>query len=672
MIGVDVGGTFTDVVGVRAGRVTVTKVPTDVEASELSVLAGAEEVGVDEASVLNLASTAGLNAIITRRIPKVAFLTTLGHRDMLDRGRLGRPLDALTDMTWRRGVSDAARPLVPRYLRRGIRERLTAQGEVLIPLDEDQARAELEVLARCEVQAVAICLLNAYVDGRHERRLRELVHEVLGQLPCSISSEVSPLAKEYARASTTVVDVVMKQKYGDYTDELVTGLAKLGFSGQLSYADCSARLRPVDDAMQRPYRLVVGGPAAGTVSAAHLGAAIGDENLLCADVGGTSCDVSVVMGGQPWVNTSFELEHDLVVNALSTDIVTLGAGGGSVVWVSSTGEIRVGPESAGAQPGPACYGHGGTRPTLTDAALLMGILDGERFLDGRMALRADLAADAFMALDCDLPLARRVDYAWRMALNNVSEGILDIAIRRGIDPRDFSLVAFGAAGPMLLPGLLDAIPLRRVIVPPHPGLFSALGLVSSDLVYSDDRSAYTLLAPDAAADIEELLRDMEAGLLRQAGPTADQARFVRTFDGRLVGQSWETPFVPVPDGPVTRESIGALIARFHDAYEVRNGNRFLALPVQGVTFRVQLVVPTAKVSYDRAPSRGAEPLAPTRAITVRYVSGDVTEAAEYDRDRLCRRDVLPGPAVVREAMSTTYIPAGRTLTVGDVGELVIE
>jgi len=672
MIGVDVGGTFTDVVGVRAGRVTVTKVPTDVEASELSILAGAVDIGVDEASVFNLASTAGLNAIITRRIPKVAFLTTLGHRDILDRARLGRPLEALTDMTWRRGISDAARPLVPRYLRRGIRERLTAQGEVLIPLDEDQARAELEVLARCEVQAVAICLLNAYVDGRHEQRLRELVQEVLGELPCSISSEVSPLAKEYARASTTVVDVVMKQKYGDYTDHLVTGLTKLGFAGQLCYADCSARLRPVDDAMQRPYRLVVGGPAAGTVSAAHLGAAIGDEHLLCADVGGTSCDISVVMEGQPWVNTTFELEHDLVVNALSTDIVTLGAGGGSVVWVSSTGEIRVGPESAGAQPGPACYGHGGALPTLTDAALLMGILDGERFLDGRMTLRADLAADAFMALDCDLPLGRRVNYAWRMGLNNVAEGILDIAIRRGIDPRDFSLVAFGAAGPMLLPGLLEAIPLRRVIVPPHPGLFSALGLVSSDLVYSDDRSAYTLLAPDAAADIEELFRGMETDLLRQAGLTTDQARFVRTFDGRLVGQSWETPFVPIPDGPVTAESIGALIARFHDAYQVRNGNRFPSLPVQGVTFRVQLVVPTAKVSYDRLPSRGGESLVPTRAITVRYASGDVTEAAEYDRDRLCRGDVLPGSAVVREAMSTTYVPPGRTLTVGDVGELVIE
>ncbi|HEY2427909.1 MAG TPA: hydantoinase/oxoprolinase N-terminal domain-containing protein, partial [Acidimicrobiales bacterium] len=290
----DVGGTFTDVVGIEDGTITVAKVPTDVAASETSVLAGARELGVGTASVFNLASTAGLNAIITRRIPKIAFLTTMGHRDILDRGRLGRPVTALTDMSWRRGISDASRPLVPRYLRRGVRERITAQAEILIELDEDQARHELSVLRRCGVEGVAICLINAYVDGSHERRLRELVREELGDLPCSISSEVSPLAKEYPRASTTVVDTIMKAKYGEYTERLDKGLRALGFGGQLNFADCSARLLPADYAMERPYRLVVGGPAAGTVSSAHFGHQIGDERLICADVGGTSCDISVV------------------------------------------------------------------------------------------------------------------------------------------------------------------------------------------------------------------------------------------------------------------------------------------------------------------------------------------------------------------------------------------
>ena len=672
MIGVDVGGTFTDVVGIEAGRILVAKIPTDAIASDTSVLAGAMELGVGEASVFNLASTAGLNAIITRRVPKIAFLTTLGHRDILDRGRLGRPITALTDMSWRRGIGDASRPLVPRYLRRGIHERLTARGEVLLALDEEQARRELRILRRCGVEGVAICLLNAYVDGGHERRLRQLVVEELGELPCSISSEVSPLAKEYARASTTVVDTVMKAKYGEYTERLDKGLRSLGFGGRLNFADCSARLLPADYAMERPYRLVVGGPAAGTVSSAHLGGFIGDENLICADVGGTSCDISVVIDGRPWVNTTFEIEHDLIVNALSTDIVTLGAGGGSIVSITPTGEVQVGPDSAGAHPGPACYGQGGVRPTMSDAALLMGILAGDRFLDGRMPLHDDLARGAFESLDTNLSLAQRVQYAWRMGLNNVAEGILDIAIRRGIDPRDFSLVAFGAAGPMLLPALLELIPLRRVIVPPHPGLFSALGLVSSDLVYSDHRSSYTLLTAQAAPAIDGLFSAMEEGLLARAGANADAVHFVRTFDGRLVGQSWETPFVDVPEGPITTDAVEEMVRSFHDTYERRNGNRFPAFPVQGVTWRVQLVVPTQKVEYEQvAASNGQSPSA-MGSIAIHHLYGDAVEATEIDRSGLRRGDRIEGPAVVREPMSTTFVPVGRVLTTGAYGELVIE
>ena len=366
MLGVDVGGTFTDVVAIEDGRVTVAKVPTDLRSSDTSVLKGAADLSVGGARVFNLASTAGLNAVITRRIPKIAFLTTIGHRDVLDRGRLGRPWTALTDLSWRRGFSDVTRPLVPRYLRRGIRERITADGGVLIAFDEGQARQELELLARCDVDGVAICLINAYVNAEHEIRLRELVREVLGDVACSLSSEVSPLAKEYGRASTTVVDVIMKVTYQQYTTRLQKGLAELGFRGTFNYADCSARLMPADYAMERPYRLVVGGPAAGTVSSAHLGQLLGDGDLLCVDVGGTSTDISVVIDGRPWVNSTFELEHDLLVNAVSTDIVTLGAGGGSVVAVSPTGEIRVGPTAPAPAPGrPATARAGPARPSPT-------------------------------------------------------------------------------------------------------------------------------------------------------------------------------------------------------------------------------------------------------------------------------------------------------------------
>ena len=395
MIGVDVGGTFTDIVAIADGGIQTVKVATNRRNTEQSVLQGAREVGVQNADVFNHASTHGLNAVITRSLPKIAFLTTLGHRDILDAGRVWRPPADLTNPHWRRSFGDAARPLIPRYLRRGISERMTASGEVLLPLDIEQARAQLAVLRNCQVEGIAICLLNAYVNRTHEERLRQLVSEELGDIPCSISSEVSPLAKEFARASTTVIDVLMQLIYGAYTRRLSTGLRELGFEGELNYANCAAQLVAADVAMQRPFEIVFAGPAAGTVASAHFGSLIATGNLLCADVGGTSCDISLVSDFKPFVNTTFELEHDLIVNALSNEVSSIGAGGGSLVTISLAGELMVGPGSAGAEPGPACYGKGGQQPTTTDTCLMMGVIDPDGFAGGRMKLDKALSLRAF-------------------------------------------------------------------------------------------------------------------------------------------------------------------------------------------------------------------------------------------------------------------------------------
>ncbi|HZZ46577.1 MAG TPA: hydantoinase/oxoprolinase family protein [Pseudonocardia sp.] len=673
MIGVDVGGTFTDLVAIRDGQIYPVKVATEVGETENGVLRGAAELGVQDARVFNHASTHGLNAVITRNLPKIAFLTTAGHRDILDAGRGWRPSEALTDPSWRRSFGDAARPLVPRYLRRGIRERRTADGAVLFPLDEEQARGELELLRRCNVQGVAVCLLHSYVDGSHEARLRELVREILGDIPVSISSEVSPLAKEYARASTTVVDVLMQIIYGQYTERLAKGLAELGFSGDLNFADCSAALVPAATAMRTPFRIVFAGPAAGTVASAHFGNLIGVPDMLCADVGGTSLDISLVTAGRPYVETTFELEYDLVVNALSNEISSIGAGGGSLVTVSATGELQVGPGSAGANPGPACYGLGGTAPTTTDTCLLMGIVDGEGFAGGRMRLDAELSRRAFEALDSPLSFDQRVAYAFHLGVNNIAEGLVNVAVRHGVDPRDYSLVAFGAAGPMLLPAALELVHAAEVIVPPHPGLFSALGLVSSDLVFSESRSAYTMLTPQAAPAIDNLYREMEEQLReRLPGEHRARATFARSFDGRLYGQSWETPFVPVPDGEISADTVEGMTASFHDTYVERSGNRFEFVPVQAVTFRVRAVVDSAKVEYPRLPERPAGEAVPVgRTVTIRHLTTEPVEAREYDREDLRAGDRIPGPAVIREALSTTFVVPGQTATVGALGELRI-
>ena len=678
MIAVDVGGTFTDVVALRDGEIRTAKVSTDYTDVTRAVLDGAATLGVGDARVFNHASTHGLNAVITRNLPKIGFLATEGHRDILDMGRVWRPAEAILDPGWRRSFGDAARPLVPRYLRRGIRERITADGQVLFSLDEDQARAELEVLRTCHVTGVAICLINAYLNPAHERRLRELVSEVLGDVPCSISSEVSPLAKEYTRASTTVVDALMKLIYSDYTATLEKGLAELGFTGQLNFADCAATLVPAQRAMEQPFRIVFSGPAAGTVASAHFGSMIGESQLLCADVGGTSCDISVVSGGAPFVDTTFELEHDLVVNALANEVSAIGAGGGSLVSIGQTGEIQVGPGSAGSNPGPACYGRGGDQPTTTDTCVLIGILDPDRFAGGELRLDADLARRAFENLDSDFTLAQRVRYAYEMAVHTIAEGIFNVAIKNGVDPRDYTLMAYGSAGPMLLPAAMDEVHCKQVVVPPSPGLFSALGLLSADQVFTANRSAYTILSPDVAGQIDALFTEMEGQLSERLDPSA-QVSFERSFDGHLAGQSWETPFVPVPDGTIDADAIAAMIASFHDTYQERSGNRFEYFPVEGVTFRVRAVLDTDKVSFPELPARDSgEPLEPGRTVTLRYfgeLGTDDEDAGQevpaYDRTALRAGDVIEGPAIVDEGLSTTHIGSAQRLTVGRYGELVI-
>ncbi|MCZ6773374.1 MAG: hydantoinase/oxoprolinase family protein [Proteobacteria bacterium] len=671
MMAVDVGGTFTDVVTVVGGEIRTAKVSTDVNQVDNSVIAGAAELAVKNATVFNHASTHGLNAIITRSLPKIGFLTTMGHRDILDIGRTWRPAKALTDPRWRRSFGDTMKPLVERYLRRGVAERIMASGEIYTPLDEEQAREEIRVLAKCKVEGVAICLLNAYTNDVHEVRLRELVKEELGDIPCSVSSEISPLAKEYARASTSLIDVFMKIIYEEYADRLDAGLRDLGFAGQLNFADCTANLIPAADAMANPFRLVFSGPAAGTVGSAHFGTLIDEPNLLCADVGGTSCDISLVTNGQPFVNTTFEIEHDLIVNALSNDISSIGAGGGSLVAISPTGDITVGPESAGADPGPACYGRGGMQPTITDVCVLAGLIDPAGFAGGKMVLDPELSRRAFEALDTPLAFEQRVRYAYDIGLNNIAEGIFNISVKNGIDPRHYTLMAYGAAGPLLLPAIADLIHVRRVVVPPHPGLFSALGLLSADQAYSSSRSAYTVLTPDAADAIDAVYRTMEDKLLERLREHAN-VELIRSFDGQLVGQTWETPFIDVPGGPITTETIDTMIRNFHAAYEERNGNRFESIPVQGVTYRIRAVVPTDNVNYATLPERDGEPLRGIDTTVLRYVSDAEQLAQVYNREMLCANDEIRGPAIVREPLSTTYITQNQLGRVGSFGEISIE
>lgn len=668
LVGVDVGGTFTDVVTVRNGEVSVTKVPSVPAQPELAVLDGARRTGVGDVAIFNHASTKGLNAVLTRNIPKIGFLTTDGHRDMLDGGRAWRPWKGQLDPRWRRPFGDVADPLIERYLRRGVIERMLADGSVLIALDEAQARDELALLKRCNVEGVAICLLNSYANPAHEQRLAELAREVLGpDINLSVSHEVGARAKEYPRAMTTVIDVLMKRVYGGYAAKLGDGLTAQGFTGRLNFADCTAALIPWQEALEAPHRILFAGPAAGAASCLAMGEAIGDGNLIGCDVGGTSTDICMIAGGQPFINDSFEIEWDLVVNALATEVSSVGAGGGSIIAVSPSGDITVGPASAGAVPGPACYGRGGDRPTVTDACLLMGILDPEGFADGQMELDTQASVRAFEAIECAMSLDERIATAWRVALNNIAEEVVNVAIRHGADPRDFSLVAFGSGGPMLLAGALELTGARRLIVPPHPGLFSALGLLSTDMVYAEGRSAYHMLVPDNAAAIDVLLAEMEAALRTRIEP-GTKVTVRRSFDGRLVGQSWETSSIEIGDGPV---DAAALTGAFHAEYQRRNGQSFADLPVQGVNWRVQLVAPSSKFEWRAIAAQQGKPQQISRRM-LRHLAAEPVEAGIYERASLGQGATITGPAIIREPLATILVMPGQTAAIGSFGEIVIE
>lgn len=674
MIAIDVGGTFTDVVAVDdEGNIRTVKVPSSVKIPEKSVLEGARKVGLKREDTLNHASTYGLNAILTRNFPKVAFLTTEGHRDILDFARAWKPMDALTDPHWRRSCGDCARPLVPRYLRRGIRERLKSNGEVLIPLDETQALKEIAVLKKCGVEGVAICLLNAYAHDRHEKRLKELVTNVMGNVAISISSEVCPLPKEYPRSSTTVVDVIMKLIYGEYVGRLRQGLLEAGFDGEINLVDSAAMLMPFELGLERPSRILFSGPAAGTVSCAHFGRLIGEGNIVCCDVGGTSTDISLIRDGKPLIKTEYEIEHDLIVKALAIEVLSIGQGGGSIVSVGRHGELLVGPEGVGGDPGPACYGMGGFLPTLTDAFLLIGILDEHQFLGGEKPLFPSLARQVYEALPFRGDLSRKIRGTYEIGLTNVAEGISTATIERGVDLRDFVLFAYGAAGPMILPQLMERLEIRKVVVPPYPGLFSALGLLSSDMAYTDYTSSLMVLRPDeeTARRIDGIFRKMEEKILNRIGRRfpLGSVKFVRTFDGWYLGQTWETPFVPAPEGPIGRQEVEDMIKSFHKAYLERWGNVFAHLPIMACTYRVSCMLPTRKIEYKQIPERKEN--AP-KGVPKRLAHIDEQTVMEYRRSELFAGDVVEGPAIIREPTSTTFVPSHSTATIGKYGEIYIE
>jgi N-methylhydantoinase A len=679
-VAVDIGGTFTDatLIDEETGGVSIAKVlstPADpsegfMHAAERALAAG----GVEAADVRFVvhATTVATNAIIEGKIARSGFVTTDGFRDLLEIARQVRP--TLYDTQF-----EKPKPLVPRDRAVVVRERLGPTGEVLRPLEDESVREAAAILRREQVESVAVCLLHSYVNPEHERRIGAILAEELPGVPVSLSAEVAPEFREYLRASTTVINAAVRPVVERYLERIEARLAEAGVEAKLLVMQSSGGVFGADAARTRPVFMVESGPAAGVIASAHLGETLGRPDALSFDMGGTTAKVGLIQDGRPSVTKDYNVGghagagiggmslSGYPVRTPVVDLVEIGAGGGSIAWVDSGGLLRVGPQSAGADPGPVCYGRGGVEPTVTDANVVLGRLNPSYFLGGEIALDADGARRAIEER-CATPLGLSVVEAAHGIIEIANAAMVNalhlISVQRGYDPRDFVLVGFGGAGPVHANALMREAGMPTLVVPPSPGIFSATGLLTTDLKRDAAVTIMRRLEDLDEAELEAAFADLEragAAELEREGLAGDAVEFVRQLDARYVGQSFE---LTIPAGEDLEE-------RFHREHDRTYGFSAPGEPVECVSVRLTSIGRIAKPPL-RALATGSMP-APKERRPVYFAEADgYVDCPIYDRYALPAGAALAGSAVVEEFDSTTVVHPGFALRVDELGNLIVE
>jgi N-methylhydantoinase A len=679
-LGVDIGGTFTDLVAIdeHTGAVRVGKVLTTAKDPAHGVEQGVQslldEATVDPARVRAVVhgTTLATNALIERKGARTALLTTEGFRDALEIRREGRY--DMYDL-----LIDPPAPLVPRHLRREVPERLLPDGAVLRPLDEVAARRVIGELVDAGVEAVAICLLHAYLNPTHERRLAELVREAAPHLAVSCSCDVVPEIREYERTSTTTANVYVAPLMARYLADLERRLAGLGVPGQLYVMQSSGGIALPPLARRLPIRLVESGPAAGALAAAQAARERGDARLLSFDMGGTTAKACVIDGGAPLVAREFEVARadrfkkgsGLPIRVPVIEMIEIGAGGGSIARVDRMGLLKVGPDSAGADPGPACYSLGGRQPTVTDADLLLGYLDAEFFLGGRMRLDRGAAEHAVQErvarpLGLDATAA-----AWGIH-RVVNEGMAAAArihgIERGRDLRAYPLFAFGGAGPVHCWQVARILKVPRILLPFGAGAMSAWGLLAAPLAFDFVRTVRAQLDQADWDTLNRLFAEMEdegRQLLGRAGVAPEMVRVTRIAEMRYVGQGHEVE-APIPSGDLSASSLSAITASFEEAYRALYHRLPQGVPIEALNWRMTISGPPPKLALGGAgDSRAvAGALKGSRQAWFAEAAGWV-DTPVYDRYALAAGAVFEGPAIVEERESTAVVGPGARCRVDD-------
>jgi N-methylhydantoinase A len=654
IVAVDVGGTFTDICVLtrETGELRVAKVPSTGDPIR-GVMAGVEQAGIDlsQVALFSHGTTVATNALITRRFPPAAMVTTRGFRDVIEirRGTKEDLWDA---------YEDVAPPPIRRRHRFEVAERVDYAGSVLEPLDEEGAREVARLLGRHGVQTVAVCFINSYANPAHEQRMREILEEELPDVLVSTSSDVLPEIFEHERFSTTIANAVLQPLVGRYVRNLASELESGGYGGDLLILHSGGGVMTPETADRWAVRLAGSGIAAGAIASRHIASLCGFPNAIGLDMGGTSTDISLVYEGEERITTEWSVQYGYPIRFPSIEVLTIGAGGGSLAWIDDAGSLRNGPQSAGAEPGPACYGQGGTEPTNTDANLVLGRL-GTSLIDGAMTLDAARAEEALrrsVAEPLGLELADAAEAVVAVANANMADAIRLISVRRGYDPRDFVLVCFGGAGPLHGAELARELSIPAVLVPPNPGTTSALGCLLVDVRHD----FFTLLLGTVndidPADVErefEALEQQARERMRVEGVPDDRVELQRTIDMRYAGQ-WRSIAVPV-DGPVA--SLDELAAAFHAEHEREHSYRRDDSPVEVYRINLRAVGTTQKAELARHDGGGAMP-EPAAMRSVRFGAAGAMESPVYRRADLPAGAAFEGPAVIEQLDSTVLVPPG--------------
>ncbi len=688
-VGVDIGGTFTDLVFLEpSGRLHTKKVSSTVDDYARAIIDGLGEVfrdtgitGADIAEVLH-GTTVASNAVLEQKGARTGLITTRGFRDVLEIRRLRMP--RLYDLTWEKPV-----PLVERYLRQEVTERIDAHGAIQTPLDLAGVEEALERLRREGIEALAVCLINSYANPVHEEQIKALVSRRAPDLVACYSVEVLPEIREYERTSTTVINAYVMPIVRRYLATLRAGLDGVGVSTPLLIMQSNGGLMTDAAAAAHPMHIIESGPAAGVVGAQALARRIGLGKLITFDMGGTTAKASIVEDGEVTRAAEYQVGGGILLGSRlltgagyllrvpAIDLAEVGAGGGSVVWIDPGGALQVGPRSAGASPGPLCYDLGGTEPTITDANVILGYLNPARLAGGAVKLNAARAHEVFeekVARPLGMPLVEAAHGAHLIAASNMIRAIRAVSSERGRDPREYTLFAFGGNGPVFAAGMGEQLEMRRIVVPPAPGLFSSFGLLYADVEHHYVRTWRKLVRDADPAGLGDLMRRMEAGAraqLASEGFAEDRVGLRRSADCRYQGQSFELT-VPVTDGPIDAGALAALAEAFGREHERTYGHRAGAEePVEIVNLRV---VAHGASDRPRVPERiridrpgGGD--RPTRRV---YFGAGLGWRETPILDRPALATPRDGPCVIEEYDATCVVPPGARATLDAYGNIAIE